>query len=92
VLPVAALAAVVGDNLGYLLGRRGGRMRLLARGPLHAHRVRLVERGERFFARYGGRAVFLGRWLVFARMTVPWLAGASRMLSADSCSGTPSVG
>lgn len=79
VLPVAALAAIIGDNLGYLLGRRGGRMLLLARGPLRAHRVRLVERGERFFARYGGHAVFLGRWLVFARVTVPWLAGASRM-------------
>jgi membrane-associated protein len=79
VLLVSALAAIVGDNLGYLLGRRGGRMLLLARGPLRAHRLRLVERGERFFARYGGHAVFLGRWLVFARITVPSLAGASRM-------------
>jgi membrane-associated protein len=79
VLPVAALAAIAGDNLGFLLGRRGGRMLLLARGPFRTHRVRLVERGERFFARYGGHAVFLGRWLVFARITVPWLAGASRM-------------
>jgi membrane-associated protein len=79
VLPVAAAAAIAGDNLGYLLGRRGARLILLARGPLLTHRVRLLERGERFFARYGGHAVFLGRWLVFARVTVPWLAGASRM-------------
>jgi membrane-associated protein len=79
VMPVAALAAIVGDNLGYVLGARGARMLLLARGPLRDRRTRLVQMGERFFARYGGRAVFLGRWLVFARVTVPWLAGASRM-------------
>jgi membrane-associated protein len=77
--PVAALAAIVGDNVGYLLGSRGARMLLLARGPLRERRTRFVETGERFFAHYGGRAVFLGRWLVFARVTVPWLAGASRM-------------
>jgi membrane-associated protein len=79
VLPIAAGAAIVGDNLGYLLGRRGFRMLLLGRGPFLAHRKRLADRGESLFARYGGRAVFLGRWLVFARVTVPWLAGASRM-------------
>jgi membrane-associated protein len=79
VLAVAAAAAIGGDAIGYLLGRRGVRMLLVGRGPLRAHRARLVERGEGFFARYGGRAVFLGRWLVFARVTVPWLAGASRM-------------
>lgn len=79
VVAVAAVAAVVGDNLGYLLARRGGRGLLTARGPRRERRLKLLERGERFFARYGGRAVFLGRWIAFARVTVPWLAGASRM-------------
>jgi undecaprenyl-diphosphatase len=79
VLLVAAAAAVTGDGIGYLLGRRGVRMLLVMRGPIREPRARLVERGEGFFARYGRRAVFLGRWLVFARVTVPWLAGASRM-------------
>jgi membrane-associated protein len=79
VVPVAVLAAIVGDNIGYLLGTRGARMLLLARGPLRERRASVVQSGERFFARYGGRAVFLGRWIAFARITVPWLAGASRM-------------
>jgi membrane-associated protein len=80
VLPIAAAAAIAGDAVGYLLGRRGLRMLLAARrGPMRAHRTHLVERGEQFFARYGARGVFLGRWVVFARVTVPWLAGASRM-------------
>jgi membrane-associated protein len=79
VLPIAAAAAIAGDAIGYVLGRRGGRLFLVMRGPLRERRVRLIEQGERFFARRGAPAVFLGRWLVFARVTVPWLAGASRM-------------
>jgi membrane-associated protein len=80
VIAVAAIAAIAGDNVGYLLGRRGARhLLLLRRGPLREHRVRLVSEGERFFDRYGGRSVFLARWVVVARMTAPWLAGASRM-------------
>jgi membrane-associated protein len=80
VIAVAAAAAIVGDNVGYLLGRRGARQLLLARrGPLREHRVRLAHEGERFFERYGGRSVFLARWVVVARFTAPWLAGASGM-------------
>ena len=80
VIPIAAVAAIVGDNIGYLLGRRGARQLLLVGvGPLREHRARLVREGEAFFARYGGRSVFLARWVVVARITAPWLAGASRM-------------
>lgn len=79
VLALGVLAATIGDNIGFLLGRRGGQMLLLARGPFREHRGRLLQRGERFFARHGRRAVFLGRWVAVARVTVPWLAGTSRM-------------
>jgi membrane-associated protein len=80
VIALAAVAAIIGDNIGYLLGRRGARQLLLVgRGPFREHRARLVEEGERFFNRYGGRSVFLARWVVVARMTAPWLAGAARM-------------
>jgi membrane protein DedA with SNARE-associated domain len=80
VISIAAIAAIVGDNIGYLLGRRGARQLLLVRrGPLREYRARIVRDGERFFERYGGRSVFLARWVVVARMTAPWLAGASRM-------------
>ena len=80
VVGIAAAAAIAGDNIGYLLGRRGARQLLLAgRGPLRRQRARVVREGERFFDSYGGRAVFLARWVVVARMTAPWLAGAARM-------------
>jgi len=80
VVALAALAAIAGDNVGYLLGRRLGR-RILGRegGRWRRHRLAVLERGERFFARHGARAVFIGRWLPVARMTSAWLAGTSRM-------------
>lgn len=79
VLPLAAAAAIAGDNVGYLIGRRGGHLLLVAPGPFRDRRSRMLEGGERFFARRGRRAVFLGRWVAVARVTVPWLAGASGM-------------
>ncbi|MDE3191499.1 MAG: DedA family protein [Acidobacteriota bacterium] len=75
VLAAAAGAAVLGDNLGYLIGHRGVR-RLLLRGR---RRARLLARSEPLFARYGSRAVFFGRWLPVLRVTAAWLAGANRM-------------
>ena len=79
VIAVAACAAIVGDNLGYLIGRRGGRWLLTRHGWGESRRQRLLARGEAFFERYGGKAVFLGRWLPWLRFTAAWLAGASRM-------------
>ncbi len=79
VILLATAAAIVGDNVGYLLGRRLGRRVLLAPGPLAPRRRRLVEAGDRFFAQHGGAAVFLGRWVAIGRIASAWLAGADRM-------------
>jgi membrane protein DedA with SNARE-associated domain len=79
VIAVAAATAIVGDNIGYELGRHGAR-RILARpGRLEERRQAFLERGEAFFERHGGKTVFLGRWLPFLRITAAWLAGANRM-------------
>ena len=79
VVAIATAAAIAGDNLGYVIGRRGVRS-LLLRGRFVAKRRRLaLERAERFFARRGRTAVFFGRWLPWLRVTVAWLAGAGRM-------------
>ena len=79
VIAVAAAAAVVGDNVGYLLGRRLGPLLFTRPGPLLERRRRLLQRGEAFFARHGPKAVFLARFLAGARVTAAWLAGANRM-------------
>lgn len=79
VIAIAAAAAVIGDNLGYWAGRRGGRALLLRSGPLAGHRRHLVERGEVFFARHGAKTVFLGRWVTGVRVVAAVLAGAGHM-------------
>ena len=79
VVAVAAGAAIAGDNAGYWIGRSGGRWLLTRPGRWHERRGRLLARGDAFFARYGGRAVFLARWVPGLRVTGAWLAGAGRM-------------
>ncbi len=79
VIAVAASAAIVGDNTGYLIGRSGLRRLLDRPGRWSSGRQRLVARGEVFFRRYGAAAVFFGRWLPGLRVVASWLAGAEHM-------------
>jgi membrane-associated protein len=79
VIVVAAAAAIVGDNIGYWLGRKGGRA-LLRRIPIvRDHFERVLPRSERFFRRHGAKTVFIGRFIAFLRVTAAWLAGISHM-------------
>jgi membrane protein DedA with SNARE-associated domain len=77
VIVVAAGAAILGDNIGYLLGRRG--LRSAFDRPSAPRRQRLFALGEGFFERHGSAAVFFGRWLPGLRIAAAWLAGASAM-------------
>jgi undecaprenyl-diphosphatase len=79
VILIAAVGAITGDNLGYLIGRKGGRLLLEKDGPLLKHRKAVLEKGEPFFARHGAKAVFLGRWVAGLRIAAAWLAGINRM-------------
>jgi membrane protein DedA with SNARE-associated domain len=79
VIVLAVAAAILGDCIGYVIGRRGGRTLLLRPGPFVARRHRMLHGAERFFARYGEAAVFLSRWVPCARYLTPLTAGAARM-------------
>ncbi|MEU5993149.1 DedA family protein [Spirillospora sp. NPDC047418] len=74
---VVVLAAIVGDFVGYLIGRRAGPAILDSR-PLRPHRDR-VDKARDLIRRRGGVAVFLGRFIAFFRAIMPALAGMSRM-------------
>jgi len=78
-IAVVAAAAIVGDNVGYLIGRRGGRALLERSGPFERHRRAVLRKGEPFFERHGPKAVFLGRWVAGLRIAAAWLAGINRM-------------
>jgi membrane protein DedA with SNARE-associated domain len=79
VIPLAALAAIVGDNIGYLIGRKGGRWLLERPGRFQAQRRDVLETGEPFFERHGPKAVFFGRFILGLRVWASWLAGATHM-------------
>ena len=79
VIGLAAAAAIVGDNIGYLIGRKGGRWLLERPGFMYQQRVRVIEVGEPFFERHGPKAVFFGRFILGLRVWASWLAGATHM-------------
>jgi membrane-associated protein len=79
VIALAACAAILGDNVGFAIGRKLGRRLLTAPGPLLHHRRRVIAVGEPFFDRHGPKAVFLGRWITGLRITAAWMAGVTKM-------------
>ncbi len=79
VIPIAALGAIVGDNIGYLIGRKGGRWALERPGRFQRQRHQVLVLGEPFFERHGPKAVFFGRFLLGLRVWASWLAGATKM-------------
>lgn len=77
IMAVVIAAAIIGDSVGYEVGRRFG-TRLLALGIFDKRRENLAA-AQGFLARRGGTAVFLGRWVAFFRAVMPALAGTARM-------------
>jgi len=79
VIVIAALAAIIGDNLGYWAARRYG-LRLVDRWPrLKRYSDRALPPAERFFKAHGGKTVFIARFVAILRFTAALLAGATRM-------------
>ena len=72
VILVAWVGATAGGIAGWVIGRKAGRSIVTFRGPLHAARLRAVERGERIFERYAVIAIVL---------TPSWIAGIHRVRS-----------
>jgi membrane-associated protein len=73
------IGAVTGDVVSFALGRRLGRPFLDSHGARLRIRPEHVHRVERFFSRYGGRAVLVGRFVGVLRALTPFVAGASRL-------------
>ena len=79
VIAIAAAAAIVGDNIGYAIGRKGGRWLLERPGRFHYQRLQVLATGQPFFERHGPKAVFFGRFILGLRVWASWLAGATHM-------------
>jgi membrane protein DedA with SNARE-associated domain len=86
---LVVLCAIVGDSVGYEVGRRFGPV-LLSHRPLKGHPG--VERTRDFLRRRGAYAVFIGRFAAVFRALVPGVAGASEVryrtfLAANAAGG-----
>ena len=79
IIIAAATGAILGDNLGFWIGREGG-YRLLHR---YGRYIRLNERrlklGQYLFKRHGGKVVFFGRFIAVLRAWAAFLAGSNHM-------------
>jgi membrane-associated protein len=79
VILVAAAAAIVGDNVGYVIGSRVGRGLMVRPGRYQERRLQALARGDDLFERHGPKAVFFGRWIAILRIWASWLAGMTSM-------------
>jgi membrane protein DedA with SNARE-associated domain len=79
VIAVAAAGAIIGDNIGYWLGREAGRRLIYRYGWTRRLAERVMPPAERFFEKHGGKAVFLARFFGGVRVTGAWMAGITRM-------------
>jgi membrane protein DedA with SNARE-associated domain len=79
VILIGVSSAIIGDNLGYWLGRRFGRDVLEAPGLFYERRKRVIVAGDQFFAKHGPKAVFFARWIALVRFAAAWLAGINEM-------------
>ncbi|MEU8263681.1 VTT domain-containing protein [Micromonospora sp. NPDC048999] len=75
---LVAVAAIAGDQVGYLFGRRVGPS-LFRRPDSRLFRREYVERADAFFTRYGARSIVLARFVPVVRTFTPIIAGISRM-------------
>lgn len=79
VIAVAAAGAIIGDNIGYLIGHTIG-LKLLTK---YGRYIRLDEGrlkvGQYLFLKHGGKIVFFGRFVAFLRAFAAVLAGVNRM-------------
>jgi membrane protein DedA with SNARE-associated domain len=79
VIVVAASGAIIGDTLGYWIGRKGGRKLVVRLMKKFGLKLEHLEKAERFFAKHGGKAVFFGRSVSYLRVLTALLAGVSHM-------------
>ena len=78
-IPLVAVAAILGDSIGYELGRLLQKSGFLRYGRRLGLREEHWKRLDDFFQRHGGKTVFLARFSAFFRILVPFFAGAARL-------------
>jgi len=71
----ACAAAIIGDQAGYIIGRRAGEALVQRYGRFRAH----LERAHAFYEKYGNKTIVIARFVPIVRTFVPAVAGAAKM-------------
>lgn len=71
-------AAVIGDNVGYSIGRRTGH-RIFKKKDGIVFRQEYLEKAETFYEKHGGKTIIIARFVPIVRTFAPVVAGASKM-------------
>ena len=79
VIAAAAAGAIIGDNVGYWIGRKGGQPLIQRYGKYVFVKEKHLATAERFFERHGDKTVFFGRFISILRTWAAFLAGVNRM-------------
>lgn len=79
VVLAAATGAIIGDNIGYWIGRELGAPLLARYGGYLGVTPAKIALGQYFFRQYGGYVVFIGRFVALLRMLAAFLAGVNRL-------------
>lgn len=74
-LILPAVAAIAGDQVGYIIGRRAGSALSQRYSRFNAH----LERAHAFYEKYGAKTIVIARFVPVVRTFVPAVAGAARM-------------
>lgn len=76
---VCIFSAILGDNIGYMIGRKGGRALILRYGQYVGINEEKLKKFEGFFERYGAKTVFIARFVAGLRWVAGPLSGAAHM-------------
>ena len=79
IIACAAAGAIAGDNIGYFVGRTGGRAFVERFGRYLFLKPKHLDRAEKFFARHGNKTVFFGRFIAILRTWSAFLAEVNHM-------------
>jgi membrane protein DedA with SNARE-associated domain len=79
IIAFAALGAIIGDNIGYYIGRTGGRALVERYGRYVFLKPQHLKRAEQFFEKHGNKTVFFGRFIAVLRTWAAFLAGVNHM-------------
>ncbi|MGE5607638.1 MAG: bifunctional DedA family/phosphatase PAP2 family protein [Bacillota bacterium] len=78
-IPLVCIGAILGDSIGYEVGKHLGRAWLLRHGRWVGLHEAHLKKVEGFFERHGGKTVIIGRFSAFLRALTPFVAGTSHM-------------